>query len=52
MRLPRMTTRLWMAAVAGAEALFSVIYWGCCNIELGGLSFWVPYFFRSWLLSS
>jgi hypothetical protein len=36
MRLPRMTTRLWMAAVAGAEALFTVIYWGCCNIELWG----------------
>jgi hypothetical protein len=34
MRLPRMTTRLWMAAVAGAEALFTLIYWRCCNIEL------------------
>jgi hypothetical protein len=36
MRLPRMTSRLWMAAVAAAEALFTVIYWICCNIELWG----------------
>jgi hypothetical protein len=36
MRLPPMTTRLWMAAVAGAEAVFTVIYWRCCNIELWG----------------
>jgi hypothetical protein len=36
MRLLRMTTRLWMAAVAGAEAMFTVIYWRYCNIELWG----------------
>jgi hypothetical protein len=34
MRLPRMTTRRWMAVVAAAEALFTVIYWICSNIEL------------------
>ncbi len=36
MRLPRMTTRLWMVVVAAVEALFTVIYWICCNLELWG----------------
>ena len=36
MRLPRMTTPRWMVVVAAAEALFTVIYWVCCNIEIWG----------------
>jgi hypothetical protein len=36
MRLPRMTTRRWMVVVAAAEALFTVIYWLGCNIEICG----------------
>jgi hypothetical protein len=36
MRLPRMTTQFWMCVVAAAEALFTVIYWICCNIALWG----------------
>src|SRR5262249_9532965 len=36
MRPPRMTTLRWMVVVAVAEALFTVIYWLCCDIELWG----------------
>jgi hypothetical protein len=36
MQLPRMTTLRWMVAVAAAEALFTVMYWLCCDSELWG----------------
>jgi predicted Kef-type K+ transport protein len=31
MRLPRITTGLWMAVIAAAEALFTVMCWRCCD---------------------
>jgi hypothetical protein len=36
MQLPRMTTLRWMVAVAAAEAVFTVMYWLCCDSELWG----------------
>jgi hypothetical protein len=36
MQQPRMTTLRWMVTVAAAEALFSVMYWLCCDSELWG----------------
>ncbi len=36
MRPPRMTTLRWMIVVAAAEALFTVIYWRCCDSMLWG----------------
>jgi hypothetical protein len=37
MRPPRMTTLQWMVVVGAAEALFTVIYWRCCDSMLWGL---------------
>jgi hypothetical protein len=36
MQLPRMTTLRWMVAVAATEALFTLMYWLCCDSELWG----------------
>ena len=45
MRLPRITTGLWMAVIAAAEALFTVMCWRCCD------RLFVPIFLCTMLLS-